>query len=190
MTVCLQSGTKKLWLILFLAAVMNVSLLQIAIYATLPPVMRGRCQRWSVIEHTSIQFSSKPTWDKRHDVCLQRFTVPVCLCHVEEELRKLREETNVDSLRQELDRERSKRLELEQKMNEVVKSRWESLQAEVSAWKSSEYYPNRWVTASEVNRAPLVSRSAHWRASECQEVPADRVDDDNLYDHDCSWWYP
>lgn len=48
----------------------------------------------------------------------------VCLCgHLEEELRKLREETNVDSLRQELDRERSKRLELEQKMNEVVKSR-------------------------------------------------------------------
>lgn len=48
----------------------------------------------------------------------------LCLfCRVEEELRKLREETNVDSLRQELDRERSKRLELEQKMNEVVKSR-------------------------------------------------------------------
>lgn len=47
------------------------------------------------------------------------------LCRrVEEELRKLREETNVDSLRQELDRERSKRLELEQKMNEVVKSRY------------------------------------------------------------------
>uniref|UniRef100_A0A674NZV5 GRAM domain containing 4 n=1 Tax=Takifugu rubripes TaxID=31033 RepID=A0A674NZV5_TAKRU len=44
---------------------------------------------------------------------------------LQEELRKLREETNVDSLRQELDRERSKRLELEQKMNEVVKSRLE-----------------------------------------------------------------
>lgn len=68
----------------------------------------------------------------------------LCLCgHLEEELRKLREETNVETLRQELDRERSKRLELEQKMNEVVKSRWESVQAEVSAWKLSEYYPNR-----------------------------------------------
>lgn len=90
----------------------------------------------------------------------------VCLCgHLEEELRKLREETNVDSLRQELDRERSKRLELEQKMNEVVKSRWESVHADVSTWKSSEYYPNRSVTASKVNRAPLVSRSAHWRGS-------------------------
>lgn len=46
-----------------------------------------------------------------------------CLCHPEEELRKLREETNVDLLRQELERERSKRMDLEQKMNEVVKSR-------------------------------------------------------------------
>ncbi|XP_076008189.1 GRAM domain-containing protein 4 isoform X4 [Genypterus blacodes] len=41
----------------------------------------------------------------------------------EEELRKFREETNVDSLRQELERERSKRMDLEQKMNEVLKSR-------------------------------------------------------------------
>uniref|UniRef100_A0A8C6KB04 GRAM domain containing 4 n=2 Tax=Nothobranchius furzeri TaxID=105023 RepID=A0A8C6KB04_NOTFU len=37
---------------------------------------------------------------------------------LQEELRKLREETNVDLLRQELERERSKRMELEQKMNE------------------------------------------------------------------------
>ncbi|XP_075867629.1 GRAM domain-containing protein 4 isoform X1 [Nelusetta ayraudi] len=44
---------------------------------------------------------------------------------LQEELRKLREETNVDSLRQELERERSKRIDLEQKMNEVVKSRLE-----------------------------------------------------------------
>lgn len=77
------------------------------------------------------QFSSKTTWDKR--CVLWRLPAEVdgagvCLCgHLEEELRKLREETNVDSLRQELDRERSKRLELEQKMNEVVKSRWESV---------------------------------------------------------------
>ncbi|XP_041833308.1 GRAM domain-containing protein 4 isoform X3 [Melanotaenia boesemani] len=44
---------------------------------------------------------------------------------LQEELRKLREETNVDSLRQELERERSKRLDLEQKMNEVLKTRLE-----------------------------------------------------------------
>uniref|UniRef100_A0A4W6E685 GRAM domain containing 4 n=1 Tax=Lates calcarifer TaxID=8187 RepID=A0A4W6E685_LATCA len=38
---------------------------------------------------------------------------------LQEELRKLREETNVDSLRQELERERNKRIDLEQKMNEI-----------------------------------------------------------------------
>ncbi|XP_023141303.1 GRAM domain-containing protein 4 isoform X1 [Amphiprion ocellaris] len=44
---------------------------------------------------------------------------------LQEELRKLREETNVDSLRQELERERSKRIDLEQKMNDVLKTRLE-----------------------------------------------------------------
>ncbi|KAM6985964.1 GRAM domain-containing protein 4 isoform 2-T2 [Aplochiton taeniatus] len=45
---------------------------------------------------------------------------------LQEELRKLREETNdVDTLKQELERERLKRLDLEQKMNEVIKSRLE-----------------------------------------------------------------
>lgn len=40
----------------------------------------------------------------------------------EEELRKLREETNIDTLKQELEKERSKRLDLEQKLNlEVLK---------------------------------------------------------------------
>uniref|UniRef100_A0A7N6ADC6 GRAM domain-containing protein n=1 Tax=Anabas testudineus TaxID=64144 RepID=A0A7N6ADC6_ANATE len=44
---------------------------------------------------------------------------------LQEELRKLREETNVDFLRQELEKERSRRIDLEQKMNEVLKSRLE-----------------------------------------------------------------
>uniref|UniRef100_A0A3P8VY92 GRAM domain containing 4 n=1 Tax=Cynoglossus semilaevis TaxID=244447 RepID=A0A3P8VY92_CYNSE len=44
---------------------------------------------------------------------------------LQEELRKLREETNVDSLKQELEKERSKRIDLEQKMNEVLKTRLE-----------------------------------------------------------------
>uniref|UniRef100_A0A8C5HQE4 GRAM domain-containing protein 4-like n=1 Tax=Gouania willdenowi TaxID=441366 RepID=A0A8C5HQE4_GOUWI len=39
-----------------------------------------------------------------------------------EELRKLKEESNVDFLRQELERERSKRTELEQKYNEALRS--------------------------------------------------------------------
>ncbi|XP_046889514.1 GRAM domain-containing protein 4-like isoform X7 [Hypomesus transpacificus] len=42
---------------------------------------------------------------------------------LQEELRKLREETNVDTLKQELERERSKRTDLEQKMSEVLRTR-------------------------------------------------------------------
>lgn len=41
----------------------------------------------------------------------------------EEELRKLREETNVETLKQELEKERCRRLDLEQKMNDVLKAR-------------------------------------------------------------------
>lgn len=41
----------------------------------------------------------------------------------EEELRKLREETNVETMKQELEKERIKRLELEQKVNDLAKAR-------------------------------------------------------------------
>uniref|UniRef100_A0AAR2M685 GRAM domain-containing protein n=1 Tax=Pygocentrus nattereri TaxID=42514 RepID=A0AAR2M685_PYGNA len=41
---------------------------------------------------------------------------------LQEELRKLREETNVETLKQELEKERSKRVDLEQKMNEILKT--------------------------------------------------------------------
>ncbi|RXM33502.1 GRAM domain-containing protein 4 [Acipenser ruthenus] len=44
---------------------------------------------------------------------------------LQEELRKLREETNVETLKQELDKERIKRIELEQKVNELLKTRAE-----------------------------------------------------------------
>ncbi|XP_037307172.2 GRAM domain-containing protein 4-like isoform X2 [Pungitius pungitius] len=44
---------------------------------------------------------------------------------LQEELRKLREESNVDALRQELERERSRCAELEQKISDVVKPRLE-----------------------------------------------------------------
>nr|XP_046208379.1 GRAM domain-containing protein 4-like isoform X1 [Oncorhynchus gorbuscha] len=45
---------------------------------------------------------------------------------LQEELRKLREETNVETLKHELEKERSKRLDLEQKLNlEVLKTRSE-----------------------------------------------------------------
>ncbi|KAJ8374023.1 hypothetical protein SKAU_G00046030 [Synaphobranchus kaupii] len=42
---------------------------------------------------------------------------------LQEELRKLKEETNIESLKQDLEKERGKRLDLEQKMNEVLKPR-------------------------------------------------------------------
>uniref|UniRef100_A0A9J8AUN4 GRAM domain containing 4a n=2 Tax=Cyprinus carpio TaxID=7962 RepID=A0A9J8AUN4_CYPCA len=44
---------------------------------------------------------------------------------LQEELRKLREETNVETLKQELERERSRRLDLEQKMSDLLKTRCE-----------------------------------------------------------------
>ena len=67
--------------------------------------------------------------------CLSAPGVPLCgggtghvmptwlLSLTEEELRKLREETNAEMLRQELDRERQRRMELEQKVQEVLKAR-------------------------------------------------------------------
>nr|KAF6398918.1 GRAM domain containing 4 [Molossus molossus] len=49
---------------------------------------------------------------------------------LQEELRKLREETNSELLRQELDRERQRRIELEQKVQEVLKARTEEQAAQ------------------------------------------------------------
>ncbi|NWX83954.1 GRAM4 protein, partial [Nothoprocta pentlandii] len=48
---------------------------------------------------------------------------------LKEELRKLREETNAETLRQELEKERQRRLELEQKVHEVLKARAEEVPA-------------------------------------------------------------
>lgn len=49
----------------------------------------------------------------------------VVLSPSEEELRKLREEMNSETLKQELEKERLKRLDLEHKMNEILKTRYE-----------------------------------------------------------------
>lgn len=49
----------------------------------------------------------------------------------EEELRKLKEENNVESLRQELEKERSRCSELEQKINDILRSRWASFDCAV-----------------------------------------------------------
>uniref|UniRef100_H3AAD2 GRAM domain containing 4 n=1 Tax=Latimeria chalumnae TaxID=7897 RepID=H3AAD2_LATCH len=56
----------------------------------------------------------------------------------EEELRKLREETNAETLKQELEKERQKRLELEQKVTEVLKTR-----SEESTTQQSTKGPNQ-----------------------------------------------
>ncbi|KAI1239414.1 hypothetical protein IHE44_0012535 [Lamprotornis superbus] len=53
----------------------------------------------------------------------------VLIIKEEEELRKLREETNAETLRQELEKERQRRLELEQRVNEVLKARAEEVPA-------------------------------------------------------------
>uniref|UniRef100_A0A671R210 GRAM domain-containing protein 4-like n=1 Tax=Sinocyclocheilus anshuiensis TaxID=1608454 RepID=A0A671R210_9TELE len=50
---------------------------------------------------------------------------------LQEELRKLREETNVETLKQELERERSRRLDLEQKMNKQQK---ETMCSRLQSW--------------------------------------------------------
>ncbi|XP_010785636.1 GRAM domain-containing protein 4-like isoform X2 [Notothenia coriiceps] len=72
--------------------------------------------------------------------------------HEEEELRKLREETNVDSLRQELDRERSKRIDLEQKMNEVLKTRLEDSPPQPPRKQQSPSNNGTGTTLGEVER--------------------------------------
>ncbi|XP_029951495.1 GRAM domain-containing protein 4-like [Salarias fasciatus] len=49
---------------------------------------------------------------------------------LQEELRKLREESNLDSLKQELEKERSRRAELEQRFNDALRSRLEDSPAQ------------------------------------------------------------
>ncbi|KAL4624919.1 GRAM domain-containing protein 4-like [Arapaima gigas] len=44
---------------------------------------------------------------------------------LQEELRKLREETNIEALKQELEKEKTKRVDLEHKLNDVLKSKLE-----------------------------------------------------------------
>ncbi|XP_060759039.1 GRAM domain-containing protein 4 isoform X3 [Neoarius graeffei] len=56
---------------------------------------------------------------------------------LQEELRKLREETNVETLKQELERERCRRVDLEQKMNDVLKARLEDSPPQMSRKQQS-----------------------------------------------------
>uniref|UniRef100_G1N6S8 GRAM domain-containing protein 4 n=1 Tax=Meleagris gallopavo TaxID=9103 RepID=G1N6S8_MELGA len=74
-----------------------------------------------------------------------------------EELRKLREETNAETLRQELEKERQRRLELEQKVNEVLKARAE----EVSAAQQSTK-PQTQANGADKRSHTVCSRLQKW----------------------------
>ncbi|XP_064417561.1 GRAM domain-containing protein 4 isoform X3 [Latimeria chalumnae] len=74
----------------------------------------------------------------------------------EEELRKLREETNAETLKQELEKERQKRLELEQKVTEVLKTR-----SEESTTQQSTKGPNQ-VNGTDKHGQTLYSRIQKW----------------------------
>ncbi|KAK7902002.1 hypothetical protein WMY93_018771 [Mugilogobius chulae] len=78
---------------------------------------------------------------------------------LQEELRKLREETNVDSIRQELDRERTKRLDLEQKMNDLLKNRLEDSPPQPPRKQQS---PSNNGTAEKQQREVWSSRLQKW----------------------------
>ncbi|XP_017285426.1 GRAM domain-containing protein 4 isoform X2 [Kryptolebias marmoratus] len=78
---------------------------------------------------------------------------------LQEELRKLREESNVDSLRQELDRERSKRMELEQKMNEALRTRLEDSPPQLPRKQQS---PSNNGTAEKQQKEVWSSRLQKW----------------------------
>lgn len=76
---------------------------------------------------------------------------------LQEELRKLREETNIDMLKQDLEKERLKRLDLETKLNEVLKSRVED--SPPQAPKSQPHAVNG---TAEKQRETLSSRLFKW----------------------------
>ncbi|KAJ8261829.1 hypothetical protein GJAV_G00158920 [Gymnothorax javanicus] len=76
---------------------------------------------------------------------------------LQEELRKLREETNIETLKQELEKERSRRLDLEQKMNEVLKTRLEDSPPQPPARQQSPT-----VNGAEKRQETLCSRTLKW----------------------------
>ncbi|XP_020782017.1 GRAM domain-containing protein 4 isoform X1 [Boleophthalmus pectinirostris] len=81
---------------------------------------------------------------------------------LQEELRKLREETNVDSIRQELDRERTKRLDLEQKMNDLLKNRLEDSPPQPPRKQQSPSNSSNNGTAEKQHREVWSSRLQKW----------------------------
>lgn len=80
---------------------------------------------------------------------------------LQEELRKLREETNSEMLRQELDRERQRRIELEQKMQEVLKARSEEQPAQPQQPPKGQSQASNG-TGTERRSQGLASRVQKW----------------------------
>ncbi|XP_062403103.1 GRAM domain-containing protein 4 isoform X2 [Sardina pilchardus] len=76
---------------------------------------------------------------------------------LQEELRKFREETNIETLKQDLEKERLKRLELEQKLNEVLKPR-----AEDSPPQPPRAQPPAANGTAEKQKETLSSRLLKW----------------------------
>ncbi|XP_076127899.1 GRAM domain-containing protein 4-like isoform X2 [Alosa pseudoharengus] len=77
---------------------------------------------------------------------------------LQEELRKFREETNIETLKQDLEKERQRRLELEQKLNQVLKPRVEDSPPQPPRAQP----PAANGTAAEKHRETLSSRLLKW----------------------------
>lgn len=93
------------------------------------------------------------------------------LSPIEEELRKLREETNAEMLRQELDRERQRRMELEQKVQEVLKARYPAFLRALACVR----LPQPPTPPAPASAAPIASwqqRSWPWRGLRVRVGPA------------------
>ncbi|XP_053572589.1 GRAM domain-containing protein 4 [Bombina bombina] len=76
---------------------------------------------------------------------------------LQEELRKLREETHIENLKQELEKERQKRIELEQKISEVVKIR-----ADETAVQQPSKGPSQTNGADKPRKSTVCSRVQKW----------------------------
>lgn len=86
----------------------------------------GEAEMFSEAQAGPGSFSAHLQDDSRTDLNEVKGLLEVALLEkhfLQEELRKLREETNVEALKQDLERERCKRIELEQKVNEALKAK-------------------------------------------------------------------
>ncbi|XP_036721844.1 GRAM domain-containing protein 4 isoform X6 [Balaenoptera musculus] len=92
---------------------------------SLPPTGEAEAGPGTLIMAAGVQDFNRTEFDRLNEI-KGHLEIALLEKHfLQEELRKLREETNSEMLRQELDRERQRRMELEQKVQEVLKARAE-----------------------------------------------------------------